>query len=381
MAKVESTTRTILEPLAEFNSSSAAVSSSIRSIALSTLSDSQTLIYVGTYSGALIVLSLNPNSPPNPKSSHFDGDSVPTGSISFLRYASVSGSPVDWLYVIDHIGAVLLLSGGLLFLVDSLLLQPVRKLGVFKGVSAVARRVRSGVFESSSLVEGESGGSSSEFPGTGRRLLQKLSGASGIRSNGTKAKGSELQRDGNCTFAIVTGKRMILVELSDSGSLTILKEIQCVEGIKTMVWLDDFILVGSLSGYTLYSCITGQGGLIFSLPELSCPPQLKLLMKEYKVLLLVDNIGIIINAQGQPVGGSLVFRRAPDSVGEIASCVAAVKNGKMELCHKRSGKCVQIVSFAEEGVGPCVVANEGGNGQLIAVATPTKVLRSLQRDL
>lgn len=290
------------------------------------------------------------------------------------------------MHIIDHVGQVLVLSGGFLFLVDLLLRQPVRKLGVFKGVSVVARRVRSGVSESTDLVGGDSSGaSSSEFSRTGLRLLQKLGGASGIRSNGLKVKESELHRDGNCVFAIVTGRRLVLVELrigrsdshgdgdGDGGSFLILKEIQCVDGVKTMVWLDDSIIVGSLSGYFLYSCVTGLGGLIFSLPD-PASPRLKLLLKEYKVLLLVDNVGVIVNAQGQPVGGSLIFRRAPDSVGEIASCVAVVRNGKMELYHKRSGNCIQIVSFADEEVGSCVVADENGGGQLIVVATPSKVI-------
>ena len=86
-------------------------------------------------------------------------------------------------------------------------------------------------------------------------------------------------------------------------------------------------------------------------------------------------MGVIVNAQGQPVGGSLVFRRAPDSVGEIGSSVAVVRNGKLELYHKRSGNCLQMISFSEEGVGPCVVTDQDGAGQLIFVATPSKVCK------
>lgn len=271
-------------------------------------------------------------------------------------------------------------SGGFLFLVDLLLLQPVRKLGVSKAVTVVAKRVRTGISESSDLV----GAELSDFSSTGRRFLKKLGGGGGggIRSNGLKLKESELHRDDNCVFAVVAGRRLMLVELvlgkdggDGGGSFLILKEIQCVDGLKTMVWLDDSILVGSSSGYILYSCVTGQGGLIFSLPDpSSSPPRLKLLLREQKVLLLVDNVGVMVNAQGQPVGGSLVFRRAPDSVGEMSSSIAVVRNGKMDLYHKRSGKCVQMLSFAEEGVGPCVLADQDGSGQLIVVATPSKVI-------
>ncbi|KAL6992101.1 hypothetical protein U1Q18_010209, partial [Sarracenia purpurea var. burkii] len=233
---------------------------------------------------------------------------------------------------------------------------------------------------SSNLVGGD-GGSSSDYSSTGRRLLQKLGGGgSGIRSNGLKVKESELHRDGNCVFAVVMGRRLILLELildgrdGDGGSFLILKEIPCVDVVKTMVWLDDSIIVGSFTGYFLYSCVSGQGGLICSLPDPSSPPGLKLLLKECKVLLLVDNVGVIVNAEGQPVGGSMVFHRAPDSVGEMASNIVVVRNGKMELYHKRSRNCVQMISFAEEGVGSCVVADQDGGEQFVVVATPSMVL-------
>lgn len=163
--------------------------------------------------------------------------------------------------------------------------------------------------KSSDLV----GAESSDLSSTGRRLLKKLGGGGGgggIRSNGLKLKESELHRDENCVFAVVAGRRLLLVELilgkdggDGSGSFLLLKEIQCVDGVRTMVWLDDSIIVGSSEGYILYSCVTGQGGLIFSLPDpSSSPPRLKLLLKEQKVLLLVDNVGVMVNAQGQPVG-------------------------------------------------------------------------------
>lgn len=296
--------------------------------------------------------------------------------------------------MLAEIGKVLVLSDGALFLVDSLLLQPVKRLSFFKGVSVITMRFRSSnQAESTDLLESNanSNASSSDYASTSQRLFQRLGG--GIRANGLRVKESEQHHrsGGNFVFAVVIGKRLILVELvlgnrvnkSDedvdgvNGSFVVLKEIQCIDGIMAMVWLDDSIIVGTVNGYSLFSCVTGQSGIIFTLPDMSSPPQLKLMWREWKVLLLVDNVGVLVNAHGQPVGGSLVFRHgSPDSVGEISSYVVVVKDGNLELYHKKSGRCLQTVTFGGEGIGPCVVADEEvGGGKLLAVATPSKVCK------
>ncbi|KAM7505638.1 hypothetical protein LguiB_004542 [Lonicera macranthoides] len=384
MVKPETKIRTVLEPFAEFNPSDSPVpGTTIRSLALSTFSDSETLIYAGTDSGNLLLLSLNPNLPQ--KSS--ENDNLKSKTVSFIRYVYVSDCVIDSVHVIVNFGKVVLVSDGFLYFVDSLLLQPVKKLSSLRGISVVGRRFRSGESEGSNLVGGDSGASSSEVPSTSQRFLQRLGG--GIRSNGVKIKVPELDRDDNCVFAVVVGKKLMLIGLalgggvgrsdwnndSTGGSVVILKEIQCVDGVKSMVWLDDSIIVGTSSGYYLYSCVNGQSALIFSLPDPSSSPPLKLFLKEYKVLLLVDNVGITVNAQGQPVGGSLVFHQAPESVGEITNFVLVIKKGKMELYHKKSGNCIQMIPFAGEGAGPFAMADEeNASGKLVAVGTPSKVI-------
>ena len=302
--------------------------------------------------------------------------------------------------MLAEIGKLLVLCDGALFLVDSLLSQPVKRLSFFKGVSGITRRFRStgNETESTNFMDNNAS-SSSEYASTSQRLLQRLSG--GIRANGLRIKESEQQQqqqqqqrsEGNFVFAVVIGKRLILVELvlgnrvnkSDIdvngvyGSLVVLKELQCIDGVVALVWLDDSIIVGTVNGYSLFSCVTGQSGVIFSLPDVSTPPQLKLLWKEWNLLLLVDNVGVLVDVHGRPVGGSLVFRRGgPDSIGEMSSYVVVVRDGKMEVYHKKSGSCIQSVTFGGEGVGLCIVADEEvGSGKLVAVATPNKVCKTM----
>ncbi|XP_062160349.1 vacuolar sorting protein 3 isoform X2 [Alnus glutinosa] len=395
MAKPEPRARTVLEPLAQVDLSNHSRSPT-RSLAIWTVSDSQTLTYVGTQSGTLILLSTNPNNPTTTTTSETASKSTSFSpqNVSLLRSVSFDvDSPVDRILVLADIGKVLVLSDGALFLVDSLLLQPVKRLSFFKGVSVITMRFRSSnQAESTNLLESNanSNASSSDYASTSQRLLQRLGG--GIRANGLRVKESEQHHrsEGNFVFAVVIGKRLILVELvlgnrvnkSDedvdgvNGSFVVLKEIQCIDGVMTMVWLDDSIIVGTVNGYSLFSCVTGQSGIIFTLPDMSSPPQLKLMWREWKVLLLVDNVGVLVNSHGQPVGGSLVFRHgSPDSIGEIYSYVVVVKDGNLELYHKKSGRCLQTVTIGGEGVGPCVVADEEvGGGKLLAVAAPNKVI-------
>ncbi|CAL9016158.1 unnamed protein product [Prunus brigantina] len=382
MAKPELSARTVLEPLSFFNLSDHS-RAQVTSLAIYTVSDSQCLIYIGTQFGALFLFSVNPGNPNDEtRSDRSNGPSV-LQNISLLRKVVVGNSSVESIQVFGDIGKLLVLLGGFLFTVDSLLLQPVKRLSFLRGISVITRRLRGSESECSNL---SALSSSSEYTSTSQRFLQKL--GSGIRANGLKMKETVQQRVDNHVFSVVIGKRLVLIELVlinrvgksdqdiDDGSFVILKEIQCIDGVMAMVWLNDSIIVSTVNGYSLFSCVTGQSGVIFSLPDGSSLPRLKLLCKEWNLLLLVDNVGIIANAHGQPVGGSLVFHSNPDSIGEISSYVVVARDGKLELYHKKTGTCIQMVTFGGEGVGgPCVVADEEDRtGNLVVVATPTKVV-------
>ncbi|XP_034211573.1 vacuolar sorting protein 3 isoform X3 [Prunus dulcis] len=382
MAKPELSARTVLEPLSFFNLSDHS-RAQVTSLAIYTVSDSQCLIYIGTQFGALFLFSVNPGNPNDETRSDRSNSPSVLQNISLLRKVVVGNSSVESIQVFGDIGKLLVLLGGFLFTVDSLLLQPVKRLSFLRGISVITRRLRSSESECSNL---SALSNSSEYTSTSQRFLQKL--GSGIRANGLKMKETVQQRVDNHVFSVVIGKRLVLIELVlinrvgksdqdiDDGSFVILKEIQCIDGVMAMVWLNDSIIVSTVNGYSLFSCVTGQSGVIFSLPDGSSLPRLKLLCKEWNLLLLVDNVGIIANAYGQPVGGSLVFHSKPDSIGEISSYVVVARDGKLELYHKKTGTCIQMVTFGGEGVGgPCVVADEEDRtGNLVVVATPTKVV-------
>ena len=381
MAKVESSSsismsmsRVVLEPHAQFDLTAHSRASSIRSLAIAhSKRHHTTLFYVGTHSGTLFSLSA--------EDSNYTDDDAVLRKLSFLRSVSVSDTAVESISVIEEFGKLLLLSDGALFLVDSELSNGATKLSFPKGVSLVTRRR----FRNNGGGESEGFGSGLGS-GSGLGLFQKL------RMNSMKEVDVQSETGGGFVFAVVVGKRLILAELvlgnrngkterddGGGGTLVILKEIQCVDGVvSAMVWLNDSIVVGTVNGYSLISCVTGQNSVIFSLPDVSRPPRLKLLHKEWRVLLLVDNVGVIVDPHGQPVGGSLVFRHGLDLVGEIDSYVVVVSDGKIELYHKRHCGCVQVLPFGGEGVGRCVVASEEDRGgRLVAVATATKVCSSL----
>ncbi|XP_024988456.1 transforming growth factor-beta receptor-associated protein 1 isoform X2 [Cynara cardunculus var. scolymus] len=385
MAKPLLKSRMILEPFAQFNLSSA----SIRSIALFSTSLYETLIYVGTVSGKLLLLSLhhpNSNSGSNSNTNNHENNSNNANNdnddkIKFVRHMLISDCAVESIHVFGEIEKVLVVSDGFIHFVDLELVKPVKKIGALKGVSVVARRLRSkGNGGFSKLTVGGGGDASA-----GSSFLQRLGGGSG--GGGGKLNGggvNDLPIDDNCVFAAAVGKKLILVGLvgrsnenydSVAGSLVTLREIPCVDLVKDIVWIDDSIVVGGSSGYYLCSCVTGQCGLIFSLPDMSSSPRLKVLKKEYKVLMLVDNVGVIVDSQGQPVGGSLVFNGSPDGIGEIGTSVVALHSGKMELYLKKSGSFVQKIVLAGEGGGQLfIMDDEDRTGKVVVVATRTKVI-------
>lgn len=319
----KSHSRSVLELFAGLNPSIPQLPP-VRSLAITTNNASQTLVFVGTVSGDVISLSLNPNS----------------GLSLYLR-VNIIGKPVTSIHVISHIRKLIVLSDGFIFLLDLNSLEPVRKLSLLKNVSVVSKRYFSRNYSLNPI------------------------------SNGIKG------REDGCFFAVAVGKKLVLVELVLSGSPVILKEVQgdFTDGIMCISWTDDSVVVGTRSAYYLYSYASGQCGVIFSLPDPSVFPRIKLLAKEWKVMLMVDNVGVIVDSEGQPVGGSLVFGKAPESMGEIGAYVVVVRSGQLELYHKKSGNYVQQVQFVGEAGNPCVVADEeDGRGKLVVVATGSKVI-------
>lgn len=334
---VKPKSRTILEPFAESAVDSS--NSPIKYAALSKLNDDQTLIYIGNHSGVLLLYSLRTSPTSSPQ-------------FGFVRRLALPGTGVlNSIHPLSHIGKIILLVDGYLYLIDSNLLEPPKRISLFKGVTAFSRKSRSQRYGSTHYSNG--GGQ-----------------ANNVHRNGDSAESKNL-------FAIGIGKKLVLAELILSGSLVILKEIHGVlDGIiLTVLWLEDSVFVGTKTGYYLYNCLNGRCELIFSLPDSSSVPRLKLLAKESRVLLMVDNVGIIVDGEGQPVGGSLVFKEAPDSVKEIGSYVIAARNSMLEVYHKKTGLCVQRLRFGNAGAGPCMLADEESeNGKLVAVATSLELI-------
>ncbi|KAJ8569704.1 hypothetical protein K7X08_006281 [Anisodus acutangulus] len=295
----------------------------ILSLAITTNSDSQTLVFIGTVAGDVISLSLNPNS-----------------GLSLHLRVNIIGKPVRSIHVVSHIKKLIVLSDGFIYLLDLNSLEPVRKLSLLKNVNVVCKRYFS--------------------------------------RNYSLNNGIIIGNEDGCFFAVGVGKKLVLVELVLSGSPVILKEIQgdFTDGIMCISWVDESVIVGTRSAYYLYSYASGQCGVIFSLPDPSVMlPRMKLLAKECKVMLMVDNVGVIVDSEGQPVGGSLVFGEVSETMGEIGAYVVVVRSGNLELYHKKSGYCVQRVSFVGEVGSPCLVADEeDGRGKLVAVAAGSKVM-------
>ncbi|PKA64379.1 hypothetical protein AXF42_Ash009601 [Apostasia shenzhenica] len=379
--------KAVLEAVTDFDPAklagfSPAAVLTIRSLAVFRASEFQTLIYVGTGGGKLILFTLNPSSSPTTLSSS-DHSFIcsQTTPLEFLRTTTISNGVVESIHVLAEIGIVLVLSSGFLFMVDILLLLPSRKLGFAKEVNAISKRV----MRSDSSISDPFGDGvvRAEFSRPGQTLLQKLGG--GVRANGGAAsKVSDLHRGGkSCFLAAAAGKRLVLIKLvllSDteldadySGISIFWKEFQGVEGVKSISWIDDSIIVGTREGYILFSDVSGKGSVIFSLPE-SSSPLVSSLVRSSNVLLLVDNVGVICNALGHPVGGSLIFQYVPESVADMHPYVIVAKDGRFDLYKKKTSFCIQSISLAKGSVGPCIVATDDhGSAEIVVFCTTYKV--------
>lgn len=209
-----------------------------------------------------------------------------------------------------------------------------------------------------------------ETSNPGKKLLQKLANGTGT------ARASEPKREDGptCFISIVSsGKRLVLVQVPVDGVPAIWKEIQGIDGVKTIAWVNDSIIVGTSDGYTLFSVSTGKSTPIFALPEASGPPRLKCLERSKEVMLMVDNVGVVANDLGQPVGGSLVFAYTPESILEMGSYVVVGKGGRLDLYRRKTGVCVQSLSLGKGVGGPCIIAgDDGGSGEIIVVGTTYK---------
>lgn len=214
--------------------------------------------------------------------------------------------------------------------------------------------------------------------------MKRLGG--GIRANGVRVKSGEDVRIGGgygnleggdsraLYFAVVIGKRLVLAEFNAvSDSFSVVKEMQCVEDVQAVLWVDDSIFVGAASGYYLYSCATGRSGMIFGLPEGSGRVYMKLMRRELRVMLMVDNVGVFVDLLGQPSGGSLVFRRGFDNVAEIGRFVVGVKDGKCDVYEKKTGKRVQTLVFGGEGMGKACIGVEEEKEEIVLIGVASKV--------
>ncbi|KAJ3708729.1 hypothetical protein LUZ61_012434 [Rhynchospora tenuis] len=345
---MDSSSFTVLEQLTELDPARVAnlpqsTPITIRSVAIFSKSESETLIYVGTGGGKLILLSVNPSL---------------SDAVQFVQLISISSRLIEAILVLSEIERVLVLSDGFLYLIDWQLSLPVKKLGFLKEVTAIARRFRTESSNVSSEIR-ENGNSSSE-----------------ITEDSAEPSSSDTHYI-NSSFAIaVMGKKLVVIEmiLSDNNVNVHLKEMPAFDGIKAVGWVNESIFVGNSNGYFLVSSETGKSNDIFTLPESFTNPKLKPLSKGEEVLLLVDNLGVVIDPQGQPKGGSLVFRCMPDGVCQLGSYLVISGDRKLEI-YRRNGECVQSVDVGKFGSGGLILGGEEtGKGEMVAVATTSKVI-------
>jgi vacuolar protein sorting-associated protein 3 len=151
-----------------------------------------------------------------------------------------------------------------------------------------------------------------------------------------------------------------------------------VHGVKGLAWVGDSVFVATATGYSLFSSSgnAGQDVDIFTLPESSDQPRVKPLSGGEEIKLLVDNVGVVVNRFGQPVGSSLVFNTTPDCIAEVFPYVVVAGDSKVDVYRKRNGAHLQTIPFARNGPGVLIVASDddGKGKELLVITTAYKVI-------
>ncbi|KAM3405855.1 hypothetical protein ACQJBY_000090 [Aegilops geniculata] len=312
--------RAALEPFATLDPAAlaslpASTPLTVRSAALSAPS----LLYLGTGGGKLLLFSLAAPSSPE-----------------FLRLLPIGATrPVSAILPLPSVARVLVLADGMLLLADPLLARPVRRLGSLYGVAAIAAA--------------------------------------------RPADPSSL----SCSLAVAVGKRLLVLDLAlrEADELEVqTREIAAgVEGISALAWVgEDSVFAGTASGYSLFpSGGTGQRVDIFTLPESAGAPRIRPLSGGQEAMLLVDNVGVVVDRSGQPVGSSFVFNSRPDCIVEVFPYVVVAAESKVDVYRRRNGVHLQTVPIARRGMGVLTVASDGdgSGGEVVVVATAYKVPR------
>jgi vacuolar protein sorting-associated protein 3 len=307
--------RAALEPLATLDPAALAGVPASSPLTVRATALSAHLLYLGTGGGKLLLFSLQ--DPSNPE---------------FLRLLPIGATlPVSAILPLPSVARLLVLADGLLLLADPLLSRPVRRLGSLRNVAAVAAR------------------RASADPGSP-----------------------------SCSIAVSVGKKLLRVDLTlqDGDELDVqTREIAAVEGVKALAWVDDSVFVATATGYSLFSSTAGQGVDIFTLPESSGRPRVRPLSGGDEVMLLVDNVGVVVDRFGQPVGSSLVFNTTPDCIAEVFPYVIVAGDSKVDVYRRRNGAHLQTIPVARTGQGVLIVASDddGIGTELVVIATAYKV--------
>lgn len=384
------------------------------------------LLYLGTDNGHLLYYTLSDSTLLVSSSSSASSELAPkvgylsqTGAAAqknnfagspdelVLRKRRIMGkAPIESLCVLPASKRIAILYDGQVSLLDMGSLGALERLGATKGASALTRaalasapsRSLNSTSEEHWESELSSGAgfktNSSGFVGKlgmgfGRQAFQPdlyLGGMSSFRMDGMSKMAVSVKRkillyEVRAVETPPQGEKSVGKERRSSNgwddattvSTTKLQEIVSVEGVLTMVWLENVIIAGTQQEYVLFSLNSGQATVLFSLPQdLPYPPLLKLFPKDLEVLLLVDNVGILVNAEGQPTAGSLVFSAVPEAIGQTPPYVLVVRQGHTELHHRKTGAKIQNLKLAGVGNGRCLVADDDG-GSIIVIASASKV--------
>lgn len=154
------------------------------------------------------------------------------------------------------------------------------------------------------------------------------------------------------------------------------------EAVSAVVWQGQSVIIGTSSSFHVYSVDADRTSPIFQLPAgVASPARLWALPRSAEVALFMENVGTVVDRDGQPTGRTLLPPVPPTLLVGASAFLITIQGGNIVVHERQSDlkggriQGIPLHGFAEPGAEVDIVAGlEDEEGRFAVVCTPSVVL-------